>query len=644
MKTLKISKTLHLPPSTDTSTLIVYGGKGMGKTNLGAVLAEELAAAGLRWSWLDPLGVSWGLRHSADGKGPGIECLILGGLHGDVPIEPSGGAAVADIVVEESVNVLIDFSRKPSGEMWSLHEKVRFVTAYASRLFQRQGEIVNGRRRQNLMQILDEAARYIPQAIPAGDRLGLPECKAAWDVIVEEGRNVGLGVALLTQRSARMAKSVSELADAMFAFRTIGPNSLEAVTDWLGEHVDKARIKELSSHVRSLEVGQALVVSPGWLKFEGVVTIRMRETFDSSATPKSGAPVAKGEGAKPDLTAIRQRMAATIERAKQDDPKELKKKIAEQKKQLEILQASRNSTEVYKSAAPILTDADRALLEKLDSRIVGFTEAVNLNIDVEAVKRELVTIVSDMFAGVLKEQEEARADFLKALDGKRIGTIREKVDGYNKIAISAGSHQSQSRISRNAPVSAQSRSEHQRKSVTERPVVIRPSSNGSGDVHLPPAKQKILNALAWLEGIGRRSAERAVVAFLAKTSSKSSAYENNVSALRTAGLIEYPGPNLLALTQDGRTLAAAPPSRLTPSDLHAELEAMLPPAQWRLVSAAIEAYPDALTRSDLAARASTSGASSAFENNVSRLKSLGLFTYPRKGEVAGSPLLFLEAP
>src|SRR6266508_3082010 len=141
----------------------------MGKTNLGSVLVEELTKAGLRWCALDPMGVWYGLRHSADGKGPGIEHVVLGGPHADLPILPTGGAVVADFVVDETVNLVIDFSRKPSGEMWSIGEKVRFVTDYALRLFQRQGELVDGRRRPPLLQLLDEAARYVPQLIPSGN-------------------------------------------------------------------------------------------------------------------------------------------------------------------------------------------------------------------------------------------------------------------------------------------------------------------------------------------------------------------------------------------------------------------------------------------------------------------------------------------
>lgn len=370
---LQIGEGLALPADTVTSTLVFYGGKGMGKTNLGAVIVEELAAAGLRWAWLDPLGVSWGLRHSADGAGPGVECLILGGPHGDVPIQPDGGAAVADVVVEESVNVLVDFSRKPSGEMWGVGEKIRFVTDYTRQVFKRQGDLVGGRRREPLFQVLDEAARYVPQTVPAGNpQLAL--CVAAWQQLVEEGRNIGLGVGLITQRSARMNKDVSELADAMFAFRTVGPNSLEAVLDWLGAHVARDRVKEAAERVRSLERGQALVVSPGWLDFEGVVKVRLRHTFDSSATPKPGerARVARGEGAKPDLQAIRQRMQSSIERAASEDPKLLQRRLHELEAELAKARKAPpapKAVEPKRVDVPVLSAKCRAALDRLSAKL-----------------------------------------------------------------------------------------------------------------------------------------------------------------------------------------------------------------------------------------------------------------------------------
>jgi hypothetical protein len=73
-RVLHLSPDLALPVDAVTQTLVVYGGKGMGKTNFGAVLAEELARARLRFSWLDPVGVAWGLKHSADGRAPASRC------------------------------------------------------------------------------------------------------------------------------------------------------------------------------------------------------------------------------------------------------------------------------------------------------------------------------------------------------------------------------------------------------------------------------------------------------------------------------------------------------------------------------------------------------------------------------------------
>jgi hypothetical protein len=213
--------------------------------------------------------------------------------------------------------------------MWSIGERVRFVTAYAKRLYQRQGE-----KRRPIMQVIDEAARFAPQIVRQGES-EVAKCMGAIAVLVEEGRNVGIGVTLVTQRSARLNKDVAELADCMIAFRIVGPNSMRAVLDWLGEHVEKARIKEIGEQLRSLPRGSALVVSPGWLEFEGIVAMRKRKTFDSSRRPKAGKHVrALGAGAKPDLAKYRERHGEGRRGAKANDPKALKARVAELEKQL----------------------------------------------------------------------------------------------------------------------------------------------------------------------------------------------------------------------------------------------------------------------------------------------------------------------
>lgn len=612
---IRISPDLTLPRNTVTATLVAYGGKGMGKTNLGSVVAEELAAAGLRWAWLDPLGVSWGLRHDASGKGRGVECLILGGTHGDIPIEPSGGAAVADVVVEEAVNVLIDFSRKPSGEMWSKGDRVRFITDYAARLFQRQGELVGGKKREPLMQVLDEAARYIPQVIPAGDP-GLARCVGAWEQIVEEGRNVGLGVFLLTQRSARMNKSVSELADAMFAFRTVGPNSLDAILDWLGTHVEKARIKDLAEQIRQLDPGSAMVVSPGWLKYEGVIHVRLRTTFDSSATPDGrGSRMTKGDGAKPDLKAIQARMADTIERAKAEDPRELRKTIAGLRAELAAAAKAKPATAPAKGPAPKPAlqaaavkrlEAAAARVAKDTDRLTAATEALDAARDRLAQAQQVVTVELGQLRTAI-----ARANETSAREGAAV------VHGRTAVGPAAAA----TYVSLPAP----------------RP---RPAGQVAAIEGMTPARQRILDALAMLRSWGISSADKTQLAFLGDASPTSSAFHNNLGGLRSAGLIDYQGGRVL-LTVAGTGVAYLEAQPVTSAELQAMVRTKVSPAKWRILDVLIKAYPRAIERPALAEFSGASATSSAFHNNLGSLRSLGLIDY-QSGGVVALPLLFLE--
>lgn len=325
---LRISQDLALPLDAQTQTLVVYGGKGTGKSHLGRVVVEELARQSLRFCVIDPLDVWYGVQHGATKGKPGIEVVILGGPHGDLPIEPASGAVVADFVVDESVSTLVVL-RRANGEMWTVGERIRFVTEFCQRLYARQGE-----KRVPLMLAIDEAGRFCPQNPGRGD-FEIAKCIGAIEQLVEWGRNVGVGVMLITQRSARMNKSVSELAECMIAFRTVGPNSIAAIVDWFGEHVPRERQRELVEQLRTLPRGTALVVSPGWLGFEGTVRIRASETFDSSATPEPGKTLrAPGAPAKPDLDKYRERLAATIERAEQEDPKALRRRVAELERDL----------------------------------------------------------------------------------------------------------------------------------------------------------------------------------------------------------------------------------------------------------------------------------------------------------------------
>ncbi len=170
------------------------------------------------------------------------------------------------------------------------------------------------------------------------------------------------------------------------------------------------------------------------------------------------------------------------------------------------------------------------------------------------------------------------------------------------------------------------------------PAVSDPGGRGGH----PPARLRILDALAFLEGIGVPRADRGQLAFLADQSPTSSAYVNNLGALRSAGAIDYPSGGTVALTDAGRAIADGGQTPTTTSALHEAVRSKLPPARWRIVAVLIGAYPEAIVREDLAAAAGASPTSSAFVNNLGALRSLGLIDYARPGQVVACPVLFLE--
>jgi uncharacterized protein len=107
---LHISRDLGLPLDAITETFAILAKRGAGKSNAAVVMAEEMYDAGLPWVAIDPKGDWWGVRAAGDGKNPGLEVVVFGGQHGDVPLEPTAGRLVADLIVESRITCVLDVS------------------------------------------------------------------------------------------------------------------------------------------------------------------------------------------------------------------------------------------------------------------------------------------------------------------------------------------------------------------------------------------------------------------------------------------------------------------------------------------------------------------------------------------------------
>jgi len=383
MRTLKIAKGLSLPLEAVTQKFAYLARSGAGKTYTAGKSAEEMLDAGAQIVVLDPVGVWWGLRLDADGKGAGASIPVFGGEQGDVPLGPNHGALVAEVIVEQGISVVLDVSPFTQGEL------ERFVTKFAERFFELKKQ---AHRRTPVHLFLEEAQTFIPQ----NPRPEQKRMLGAFERIGKIGRNYGIGISLISQRPQAISKEVLNQTEVLFVGQTVGTHERKALAAWI---VDVAGgDKKLVDELPSLPRGTMYLWSPGWLhRFEKVEILKKR-TADVSATPTFGAaPIEPRTLAPVDLDKLRDAMKAAVEEMDASDPKALRARIAYLEREL----AEANDRP---PTAPVNIDTNRLTL--LADRLHGIageaTRAADIVLDV-------VRNAFDDAAGVSPKSTQPRA-------------------------------------------------------------------------------------------------------------------------------------------------------------------------------------------------------------------------------------------
>lgn len=321
MKGLKIANDFTLPAAIGTQTCAILGIRGSGKTVTATVIVEELLDLHHQVVIIDPTDVWWGLKSSGDGSKAGYPVVIFGGPHGDLPLEANMGAALADFAVEQRVPMILSLRHLRKGKQQT------FVTEFAEQLYHRKGETEH---RTALLVAIDEASAFVPQ------RVGGAEARmvGAIEDLVRRGRSAGLGVALIDQRPASVNKDVLTQLEVLVAHRITSPQDRKAIDEWVRQHDTESHRDTFLEQLSSLPQGAAWFWSPTLDVFERV-QVRMRHTFDSSKTPKPGEDVTGPTAwADVDMDALREQISAAVEEAAANDPKELKKRVAELEEQV----------------------------------------------------------------------------------------------------------------------------------------------------------------------------------------------------------------------------------------------------------------------------------------------------------------------
>ena len=610
---LRISDTLTLGADFVTSTQAILAQKGKGKSYAAAVEAEEMLEAGQLVVIIDPTDAHYGLRSSPDGRSVGYPIAVFGGDHGDVQLEPGGGAVLAEAIVRERFSAIICTETMTKGE------ELRFVGDFLETLYRKNREAMH--------LIIDEADIFASQQPFGGE---MKTCGAT-DDIVRRGRKKGIGCTLVTQRASVLNKNVLSQADMLVALGCSHPLDMDAIDKWVRRNADPKLATEMMQSLPSLPRGEAWVWNPSAHLFKRIV-IRQRHTFDSGATPKAGEKKREPKILAPvDIARLGQSMADAVQRQRENDPKALKAEVTRLKKANDELAAGAErsikkqlergpakiveKTKIVERA--ILKDGQLARIEKVIARtervITGTTKRVEKTLD----------DARSTFGGALARAEQALDELRSA--------VKFAAQPLPVVALVAPSARRDHGTRLDPPG---------RKS--EAPV---PKTNGviAAPEGLKPAHLRLLSAIAWWEAIGVAEPDLGGVAFVAKTSTKSSTFNNNRSRLRAAGYIDYPQTGRVRLTEAGRQLAPPPPIPPTNDALHEAVLSMVTPAVGRMLKVLLSRHPNEVSLEDFAMLAGTSTTSSTFNNNRSWLRARGLSDYPRTGFVRATELLFPEA-
>ncbi|KAA6459600.1 DUF853 family protein [Acidobacteria bacterium AB60] len=596
-KGLHIADNFSFPLDLVTSTQAILARKRSGKSYTASVEAEEMLENGQQIAVIDPTSAWYGLRSSADGQGPGYPVVVFGGDHADAPLDFRSGKQMARALVDLRFSAIFDVGS------WETDEQIQFSFAFASELLR-----IN---RAAMHLFIDEADTFAPQLLESREQ---KKCLGAMSRLVKQGGIKGIGVTMITQRSADINKKLLSQIDILTVLRMSAPDDLVPPIKWIAANVGPDYAKEVEKALPRLGVGKAYVCSN--LTGHGqYIEVRQRRTFNSGATPKPGEQRAEPKVlAKIDIQKLGREIAAAVEEQKQNDPDELKRKVADLEKRLAF------------GEGHISKERERMLVEQIQKMETDLTEAQGKLGEQES----LISLFRERF-NALSQHAPALSAVLRILD--------DRIDIPAAVAPTVELHTPVRTVMRELKLRPES--EWPKPAVTSGQF----SSPQVDVVGLDGPSRRVLAALADLEAMRIAPAPREQVAVFANYSHlNSKGLVNALGFLRTNGLIDYPEPGKIALTEEGRKVAPPISKPKTEREFHERLMGMMGGPERKLLEVLISLRSKSIDRAELAAKAGYGHLNSkGFVNAMGRLRTLGLLDYPTTGKVRATDLLFLEA-
>lgn len=589
-------------------TFGILAKKGAGKTYTGRVMAEEMWDAGIPFAALDPTGAWWGLREEGATPSSGIPVVIFGGEHADVPLEPTAGQVVADLLVVERVPMVLDLS----GFGTRTAER-RFAKDFLERVYRRNKDLLH--------LFVDEADLFAPQKPASGDQplLGVMEN------LVRRGRIKGIGCTLITQRSAVLNKDVLTQIDVLCAMRIVSPQDRAAIGEWIKGHDLQDRGKEVLDSLASLKNGEAWWWAPELDMLQRGM-VRTAKTFDSSGTPTRmrEARSQSRTRADVDLSAIEASIGATIERAKAEDPKELQKRIRELERQVQHAEEMRVGYErrlAEKITEPVEVPAlPIGLLAEL-----GETHASARDVEsrLSGLRDQLKGIIEEDFPTQTARSASATAMPLGKAPTVSLGSPSERAQGKGPPRRQGAGP---------APVPIAQTHEYA--------LPNRPGMNGD-EPQLKAGARRILEELARVHPLRLTRNQVGLATGMKITGGTFNTYW---STLKRAGYLDEQGGDV-GITGEGLERAGVVPSTTPRSteEMIALWGSKLKRGAREMLNVLVEIYPNSFSREVLGEQLDMAASGGTFNTYLSTLTRNGLVEKVDGSDVRAHPNLFIGA-
>lgn len=585
-----------LPVDAATQTFAFIARKGAGKTYAAGKLVEELIRAEVQCVILDTVGNWYGLRLAAEGSGkPGLDVPVLGGLRGDIPITAEGGALVADIIADSGRSLIIDISQ------FSKSDRKRFATALGEKLWARKKAEPEP---TPLHLVLEECQLIVPQFVGRDDA----RMVGVYEEIIRLGRNYGIGCSMITQRPQSVNKEVLTQTECLVVLQVNGVPERKALKEWI---VQQGMDVHLVDALPSLPIGTAFIWSPQWLNILEKVVIGKKWTLDASSTPKVGEKKVRRELKPLDLADLREKMAATIERAKAEDPKALMARI----RQLEQELKKKPAAEPVMDAGVISQAIERAVAKALTAQ--------------EAEWQKAIATFKRLYDAAAKRVAEAHQFWQDTLP---------KIDAAF-VAIPEAAHPGPV----NACKSAQNITEiitrpHSKHAMAVLAPVRHVAVASSIETDLDGPSLKILGALTWWRAIDVNEPTLAQLAAVAGYTPTGGSFGTYLSRLSTQGLIER-GGGRVSILYAGLEVSPSRDVQPTLAELHDMIRGILDGPGTKIINTVIARGGAAVSAAQIAEETGYEPTGGSFGTYLSRLSSLGLI-HRARGMVEPTEVLF----